>query len=296
MKDGFVAMDELWLLADARTSRATKNRITSNILAKSRKRGLTISFTAQVLSSIDSRIRQIVDFISYPIMNPNETLVKLLIFRGSKANNGNYMKTLYYKTPLVYQMYDSILPDQKIMYFNDNELHIEEVGDFNPDAHKKVNLHTVNDENKIEIKQPNRFIEHFVNKDCYEIKTDYGRKIKVTGDHSVMVWDGKKLIPKFARSLEKTDKLAIPRKLKIKEKDKKEIMLIDLLKSENKKLKKKYDYNLMVTGRNIKKIIFDKKNEIIEIIKNKHCYKTIFNNWKKKNSLPFYFYIRLSFS
>jgi hypothetical protein len=107
MKNGFVAMDELWLVADARTSRATKNRITSNILAKSRKRGLTIAFTAQVLNSIDNRIRQIVDFLSYPIMNPNETLVKLLIFRGSKASNGNYLKTLYYKTPLVYEMYDT---------------------------------------------------------------------------------------------------------------------------------------------------------------------------------------------
>lgn len=96
-----------FLVHNSRTSRATKNRITSNILAKSRKRNLTISFTAQVLNSIDSRIRQIIDFTSYPIMNPQETILKLAIFRGSKANNNCYMKTLYFKTPFFYTCYDT---------------------------------------------------------------------------------------------------------------------------------------------------------------------------------------------
>jgi hypothetical protein len=100
-------MDELWLLADARTSRATKNRIVSNILAKSRKRGLTIAYTAQVISSIDNRIRTITDFLSYPIMSPDENVVKAIIFRGSKANNGSYMKTLYFQTKLFFEMYST---------------------------------------------------------------------------------------------------------------------------------------------------------------------------------------------
>lgn len=107
MRDGFVCCDELWLLADARTSRATKNRVVSNILSKSRKRGLTISYTAQVISSVDNRIRTITDFLSYPIMNPDETIVKCVIFRGSKANNGSYMKTLYFQTQLFFEMYDT---------------------------------------------------------------------------------------------------------------------------------------------------------------------------------------------
>ena len=107
MKGGFVACDEMWLMADARTSRATRNRIVSNILAKSRKRSLTIAFTAQVISSVDNRIRKIVDFLSYPIMSPNEDFVKALIFRGSKANNGSFMKQIYFKTELFYQMYDT---------------------------------------------------------------------------------------------------------------------------------------------------------------------------------------------
>lgn len=100
-------MDELWLMADARTSRATKNRIVSNILAKSRKRSLTIAYTAQVISSIDNRIRTITDFLSYPIMSPEEAVVKAVIFRGSKANNGSYMKTLYFQTKLFFEMYST---------------------------------------------------------------------------------------------------------------------------------------------------------------------------------------------
>lgn len=107
MRNGFVCMDEMWLLADSRTSRSTRNRITANILSKSRKRSLTIAFTSQVISAIDNRIRKIVDFMAYPIMNPDETVVKAIIFRGSKANNGAYMKTLYFQTKLFYEMYET---------------------------------------------------------------------------------------------------------------------------------------------------------------------------------------------
>lgn len=107
MRQGFVAMDELWLICDARTSRATKNRIVSNILSKSRKRGLTIAFTAQVMSSIDTRVRKICDFLSYPILNPDETIVKAAIFRGGKARTGSYMKTIYFLAPVIMSCYDT---------------------------------------------------------------------------------------------------------------------------------------------------------------------------------------------
>lgn len=107
IRDGFFCADELWLMADARTSRATKNRIVANILAKSRKRSLTIAYTAQVISSIDNRIRKITDFLAYSIMSPNEDFVKTLIFRGSKANNGSFMKQIYFKTELFFKMYST---------------------------------------------------------------------------------------------------------------------------------------------------------------------------------------------
>jgi len=107
IKDGYCGLDELWLFADSRMSKTQKNTFIANILGKSRKRGLTYASTAQVADSIEGRIRKVLDFTFYPMMNRDETICKLLVFRGGFVKNANYMKTLYYKTPLIKMMYDT---------------------------------------------------------------------------------------------------------------------------------------------------------------------------------------------
>lgn len=107
IRDGYVGLDELWLFADSRMSKSSRNRFVSNILAKSRKRGLTYVSTAQVADSLESRIRKVLDFTFYPMLNREETVCKLLVFRGGYVKNSNYMKTLYYKTPIIHSVYDT---------------------------------------------------------------------------------------------------------------------------------------------------------------------------------------------
>jgi hypothetical protein len=104
----YVGIDELWLYCDSRMSRTTRNRFVSNILAKSRKRGITYVTTAQVADSIESRIRKVLDFTFYPMLNRDDSVIKLLVFRGGYVKNPNYMKTLYYKTELIRQTYDTL--------------------------------------------------------------------------------------------------------------------------------------------------------------------------------------------
>jgi len=107
MKEGFVAMDELWRLIDSRASLTLRNRVTANILAKSRKRGLIIAFTVQVLDSIDKRVRKIMDFTAYPILNATESICKVVVFRTGYPKAGTYMKTFYFRTPLIFECYDT---------------------------------------------------------------------------------------------------------------------------------------------------------------------------------------------
>lgn len=107
IRDGYVGLDELWLVADSRMSKTSRNRFVSNILSKSRKRGLTYVSTSQVADSLESRIRKVLDFTFYPMLNRMETVCKLLVFRGGYVKNSNYMKTLYYKTELIKQVYDT---------------------------------------------------------------------------------------------------------------------------------------------------------------------------------------------
>ena len=106
-RDGFLALDELWRILDSYESRSIKVKITADILSKSRKRGLTYTFSSQVISSLSPRIRQIIDFTCYPMLNRDETVLKLLIFRGNKGKKENYLKSVYFRTVFVYRLYDT---------------------------------------------------------------------------------------------------------------------------------------------------------------------------------------------
>jgi len=107
MEKGIVGMDELWFWVDAYTSRSKVNRLASNVLLKSRKKELTMLFTTQTLGQLTTRVRNVIDFTAYPMLNPNETLCKLLIFRGTKGNAGSFMREILFRTELVFKMYDT---------------------------------------------------------------------------------------------------------------------------------------------------------------------------------------------
>lgn len=65
-----------FVVHNSRLSSSKKNRLTSNILLKSRKRDLTLMFTSQLLDLLDKRVRKVLDFTAYTILNPAETIGK----------------------------------------------------------------------------------------------------------------------------------------------------------------------------------------------------------------------------
>ena len=107
MREGFFSGDELWNILDSRTSLKTKNRTTSNILLRSRKRDLNYTFTCQLLEQLDKRIRKVLDFSSYPLLNSGESVCKVIIFRSGFPSPANYMKTVYFKTSLIMDCFDT---------------------------------------------------------------------------------------------------------------------------------------------------------------------------------------------
>lgn len=118
MKDGFFVADEFWLWVDSRCSKDKRNKVITDILLKSRKRGLTYCFTAQMLEQLDKRLRKVMDFSAYPIMNPNETICKIMIFRSGYPNPACYMKTMYFRTGLVFSLYNT---NEEVAQISDKE-------------------------------------------------------------------------------------------------------------------------------------------------------------------------------
>jgi hypothetical protein len=107
IRNGYVGFDEMWSFVDSRMSRTKANRLVSNILLRSRKRDLTYVATSQMLEQIDRRIRKVLDFTARPVMNVNETVCKLLIFRSGFPSAHNYMKTIYFLTDMAFQLFDT---------------------------------------------------------------------------------------------------------------------------------------------------------------------------------------------
>lgn len=106
MRMGTFVADELWLWLD-RFGGATKSKLVSDILLKSRKRGLNYIFTSQTLDQVPKKVRKVIDFVAYPMLNPSETICKLVIFQGSNPSKAGTLKTIYFYTEPIYRMYSS---------------------------------------------------------------------------------------------------------------------------------------------------------------------------------------------
>jgi len=108
MREGFFAGDELWLWLDARCSKKEKNRIISSILLKSRKRGITIAYTTQTIGQIEKRIRDITDFVSYPIMSADNQYCRIEIFRAPNPSLASRIKPpLYFLCEPFYSVFNT---------------------------------------------------------------------------------------------------------------------------------------------------------------------------------------------
>lgn len=109
MREGVVLADEMWTLLNARKSTSKTNRLVSSILLKSRKRDLVYFFTTQLLDLIDKAVRRLIDFTAYPVLVGGEPplVCKLHVFKGTKIDPRSHFRTLYYKTPLVFELYDT---------------------------------------------------------------------------------------------------------------------------------------------------------------------------------------------
>ena len=142
IRDGFFLADELFYWIDSRMigeGARKRNKIVSDILAKSRKRRIIIAYTSQVLSSIDKRIRQVTDFIMIPQLNRKATVCNLMIFRGNKVSPATFHKVIRFRTEPIFKLYNSNeeVPELKLIDDKPMELEYHDI-DENPALHEEV--------------------------------------------------------------------------------------------------------------------------------------------------------------
>jgi hypothetical protein len=98
----------LWLWLSSWAGRSKEHELISSILLKSRKRNLTIAFTTQSFHQVNLRIRDVTDFIAYPLMSVDNSYTRLEIFRGPRASMGTRINPpIYFTNEKVYALFNT---------------------------------------------------------------------------------------------------------------------------------------------------------------------------------------------
>jgi len=210
----------------------------------------------------------------------------------------------------VVRIFNSILENELVVVFNDKEMHWESIGKYVRRLQNKKII-TLDREilvpsldfsdYKIKLKRVNTLIKHRYEGDAYELSLAYGRKVKVTGDHSIFKRSScGKAIPVPVREIKKGDFVAIAKNLPVLEKD---FTLIDIYLSLVRNVKdiaELWDYAIF----NIEEKIIEKnKEEILQILKESQRFKAkrernnylcMYKQYRKRSFLPAYILYRLN--
>jgi len=96
---------------------------------------------------------------------------------------------------------------------------------------------------KIEFKPISYVLRHKISEPLYEITLKTGRKVKVTGSHSIFVLEGGEIKPKMVQELKKGDYVVMPKKLPESEEIREINVLEEMLKLSENKIKYLYYFN-----------------------------------------------------
>jgi hypothetical protein len=115
-KEIFFSADELWRWIDSRcavmglSSQKTKrieNKVVTDILAASRKAFVTIAYTTQTYDQVDKRIKNITDFVFYPVIIGDDTLCRVSVFKGSRPTISSLLPDIRFFCEPVFAMYNT---------------------------------------------------------------------------------------------------------------------------------------------------------------------------------------------
>ncbi len=187
---------------------------------------------------------------------------------------------------------DSVTGDCQIVYERDGKIEKSTVGklidnliekygcenDFGREVLREnpnnIRVFSLGKDGKIRLSGVSAFIRHMTNKDVYEVTTRTGRKIRVTGDHSLFTLGRNgEIKPTKVRELKIEDYLITPRMLPYKQNGKDCIDIFDYLD----RIEKGY-----FTGPAIEKCIKDNLNEI----RKKTKWRSKRSYWKRNKILP----------
>lgn len=140
--------------------------------------------------------------IVMPFMPPNHRIVSI-----EDSVHGDsplyYVENDVLRQSTIGSLIDSKLKEQRQVLADGTEVF----------QNKNIQILSVTKNGKVELRKPSSLIRHFVEKDMYEVTLASGKKIKVTGDHSLFSIIDDELCPVRCADLKIGDRLATVPKL-----------------------------------------------------------------------------------
>jgi len=138
----------------------------------------------------------------------------------------------------IVRIFNSILADETVILFNDLDIHVESIETYANRLGSRLELDppkiivpTFDPTScRVLLAEVSALIKHPCQTDCYQLSLRYGRRVKVTGDHSVFVPGPQgQPVAKPVRELRVGDHVAIPSRLPVVERDIERIDLVNKL-------------------------------------------------------------------
>jgi type IV secretory pathway ATPase VirB11/archaellum biosynthesis ATPase/intein/homing endonuclease len=221
--------------------------------------------------------------------------VSLLVAGGRGAGKtsilGSLMLEILPKTRIV-TIEDSVTGDCGLVYERNGRIERGTVGDLvdemvlkygeeisgreiackNPE---NIGVYSMGPGNKVKLSRVSRFIRHKVNKPIYEVETRTGKKIKITGDHSLFTLGSEgKIEPIKAKGLKRGDFIVSPRILHNNRKPAGHLNMMEFISSSDK---------AYVSGEGISKMFDDVR--LLSELAGKNGYSEITVKWWKRNGI-----------
>ncbi|HEY8546692.1 MAG TPA: GDP-mannose 4,6-dehydratase [Acidimicrobiales bacterium] len=133
----------------------------------------------------------------------------------------------------IVRIFNSILADEQVLYDDGTELRRERVGDLAARIGANVDLHgytvpAFDERGRITASEAIALLGHPPTGKCYEVRTRYGRSIRVTADHSVFVeGDDGRPTPKPVSQLAVGERIAVAGRIEVPARDKQWVSVIE---------------------------------------------------------------------
>ena len=167
----------------------------------------------------------------------------------------------------IVRIFNSILADEQVLYDDGRELRRETAGELAARLGGEIDLSgfqvpAFDAFGAIESCPTTAFVGHPTAARCFEVRTRYGRSIRVTGDHSLFVRGDDGLpLAKPVNDLRVGDRVAIAGRVDVPERDRHGVSLVDLWDESGLD-----PFDLLVGGEGLGAVAWERRGEIHEFL------------------------------